>query len=660
MANDKFYSKGTIKIKNADGVSVPFMPNTDISNVRNIFDGTMLSQTITSLNTRISEAAHKGGIKVMYEEPDDENTSDFNIKTLIGYIDPYIKAKPNEWYITVKTSNKQAAIPFQLYNQAGITLDVDWGDDTQSTLTSADYTNDGTDTSSIHTYASDGIYTIKIVSSDWSNTQIAIAFTVSSNTYSTGTSSSYEYINTTYYNFLSIFRKTLYQVNSEIPSFKGIVYKSSAGSSWYSRANTVMGAFAYCSKLIYIPPDIFKHNKTKTNYNACFCGCSALKEIPKDIFKGCSAGQYFDYIFADCTSITSIPSHLFDDCINAEYFDSVFSNTRIAAIPAGLFDYNTKAISFSKAFSRTKITEIPAHLFDNTKGYCYVQTFYNTPITSIPAGLFNHRGSRFDACFSGTKITSIPPLLFEDCTMQVFWQVFEYCRQLTSIPEQLFKNCTSLSTFDYAFHACSSLTSIPEDLFSYGPAIHRAPYMFMDCTSLTSIPEHLFDNSIRSYLNGNDLWFDYMFAGCTSLTSLPEGLFANMVKDSSSSSGVDCKGMFKDCISLASLPENLFKNLGSRLESVIYCFQNCRGLTTIPENLFKYSTYIGSFDSCFYNCSSLTDFTIHIGSTKVSSCSSFVSTKSGATRIVYVPSGSTTETTFNDAAASLGLTIIGE
>ena len=656
-----FYSKGTIKVKNADGVSVPFMPNTDTSNVVNTAVGLTLNQTIANLNTRISEAAHKGGIKVMYEEPDDENTSDFNIKTLIGYIDPYIKAEPNEWYITVKTSNKQAAIPFQLYNQAGIELTVDWGDETQSVLTSADYTESGTDESSIHTYDHDGVYTIKIVSSDWSNTSIATATYIYSTTLTYGTSSESSYINNTYYKFLNIFRNTLYQVNSEIPFFSGMNYKSSSSGAWYKYTNSFMGIFSQCSKLSYIPASLFKYNKTKTTFNACFYGCSSLKEIPEHLLDGCTEAKYLDYLFCSCSNVAVVPEHLFDSCTKAVYFDSAFAGTKITEIPAALFAFNTQANAFSKAFRSTKITSIPAHLFDNTKAEYFVQTFYGTKITSIPSGLFNHRGQRFDSCFAYTNITSIPTRLFEDCsTLNVLWNVFEGCSKLTSIPEQLIVNCPQLGTFDYAFYKCTSLVSIPEDLFSECSAVDRLSYMFSGCTSLASIPEHLLDNTVTSYLNGNTVMCDRMFSGCTSLASIPEHLFDNMIVSDGNRSRINCSYMFHGCSSLASIPENLFKPLGSKLNNLQYCFTNCSSLASIPEDLFTYSTSVTNLTYCLYGCSELNGFSIHIGSTGITSCGNFVTKKENAVRTVYVPSGSTTETTFNNVASSLGLTIIGE
>jgi hypothetical protein len=51
---------------------------------------------------------------------------------------------------------------------------------------------------------------------------------------------------------------------------------------------------------------------------------------------------------------------------------------------------------------------------------------------------------------------------------------------------------------------------------------------------------------------------------------------------------------------------------------------------------------------------------LHIGSSLVASCSSFVSKIAGTTRTIYVPDSSTTYTTFNNQATTLGLTIIAE
>ncbi len=338
MANDNFYSKGTIKIKNADGVSVPFMPNTDISNVKNISDGTTLSQTITNLNTRISEAATKGGIKVMYEEPNAENTAEYGAKTLIGYV------LPEEWKFQVKSTRfgeKKAAIPIYLYNQPGITLYVDWGDGSTSTLTSSNYTKtDGS--ASIHTYSEQNkIYTISITSHDWHKLYLY----ASSNSSGYSTSSSPDGI-------IGCFKLSLYKILNPIPKVKGIQYYSNSAYSTTKADNSFAYLFSSCSYSLQsdaYPENLFEKNLDAVSFEYCFC-YNGRVSIPKKLFKGMSSAKNFQYCFY-YSNIISIPEGLFDDCISALNFNLCFGFTQINLIPQQLFYNNTEATSFIGCFT---------------------------------------------------------------------------------------------------------------------------------------------------------------------------------------------------------------------------------------------------------------------------------------------------------------------
>ena len=73
------------------------------------------------------------------------------------------KLQEEIWTFTVNTEattsgEKTTGIPFNLYGQSGVTLNVDWGDETTSRLTSADYTVSDS-RASVHEYAEPGIYT---------------------------------------------------------------------------------------------------------------------------------------------------------------------------------------------------------------------------------------------------------------------------------------------------------------------------------------------------------------------------------------------------------------------------------------------------------------------------------------------------------------------
>ena len=142
------------------------------------------------------------------------------------------------------------------------------------------------------------------------------------------------------------------------------------------------------------------------------------------------------------------------------------------------------------------------------------------------------------------------------------------------------------------------------------------------------------------------------FNDCNFLQSVPERLFSN------NNAITDISRCFNGCTSLRIIPSELF--LDCTATNFGGCFNGCRSLQSVPERLFSSNNAITSLSGCFVFCTSLADFTLHISSSSVTDCSSFVTKKTGTTRTIYVPSGSTTQTSFNNVASSLGLTIIGE
>ena len=226
---------------------------------------------------------------------------------------------------------------------------------------------------------------------------------------------------------------------------------------------------------------------------------------------------------------------------------------------------------------------------------------------------------------------------------------------LNELPAGLKGTCYyNSSSYSYAskkignpFQSCSKLTTIPDNLFSNITTFTSFAYCFSGCSSLTEIPSSLFDNC------GVATSFNYCFSGCSSLTEIPSGLFDDC------SAATTFQNCFYGCSSLTEIPSGLFDNctLGATFWS---CFQNCSSLVSIPENLFALNTKANDFDNLFSGCSALGDFTLHVGTRTLSYCSNFVTKKTGTTRIVYVPNGSSTQTKFNSVASNLGLTIIGE
>ncbi len=228
-----------------------------------------------------------------------------------------------------------------------------------------------------------------------------------------------------------------------------------------------------------------------------------------------------------------------------------------------------------------------------------------------------------------------------------FYGCFSGCTSLQSIPAGLFDNNTAATDFGACFNDCTSLQSIPLGLFDNNVAVIYFTECFYNCSSLQSIPSGLFDHNIAV------TYFDYCFRGCHSIQSIPSGLFDNNVAVTS------FERCFQNCTSIQSIPSGLFDN-NVAVTDFTECFYHCTFLQSIPSGLFDNNVAVTSFEHCFSICSSLTDFTLHIGSSLVSNCSYSVTKKTGTTRTIYVPNNSTTQTTFNSVASSLGLTIIGE
>ena len=180
MANE-FYSKGTIKVKNADGVLVPFLPVTDFSCISDQSNAA-LPQIISNMEAEIVEAENSGGIELMYdEEPTEENTATFSNETMIAVIEQ------ENWTFTVDTTklspeNTYTGVPFNYHGISGtayrtgfsdpnpISITVDWGDGTKSKITVTDLsssTNSSSTEAVVHSYDNPGVYNVKVSSDDW-------------------------------------------------------------------------------------------------------------------------------------------------------------------------------------------------------------------------------------------------------------------------------------------------------------------------------------------------------------------------------------------------------------------------------------------------------------------------------------------------------------
>ena len=675
------------------------------------------------------------------------------------------------------TGNCKTGIPFNLRDQNNITLTVDWGDGTTSTLVSTDYQNIYNDTSaSLHEYENPGRYTITIISNNWNETYL---YGIASSVYSSAT------------NHASIywFRQTLIQINDPLPKVKGIALCPNSyvtGFNLYNKSLEYL--FGYCSKLSVITEDLFVNNQHITKFDDCFGSCTSLTKIP-NIFKENISAISFAYCFRNCSYINSVSADLFfynknaknlnacfNGCTRLKNFKIKIGSPNVSSLEINPYNYpfipnasdvervlcveentqtyttarnlanesnniivSTDFVSCTEPMEFTVEVEsyygiyrsgIPFTLygqddiklvvdwgdgcisrltsFDYSEDNSYESThdytssgnyqisiyssdwrntymlatnsdidlstndnsknaalyWFRRSVVSIDSPLpplkgvvdfYNYNSSApqfyedtLQWCFCGcTSLASIPVGLFDNnATATSFELCFSGCSSLASIPSGLFDSNTAVTSFSYCFQSCSSLQSIPSGLFNNNTAVTHFSHCFRNC-SIQSIPSGLFNNNTVAK------YFEYCFSGCSSLASIPSGLFSN------NTAVLWFEYCFSKCTSLVSIPTGLFDN-NTNVTFFDYCFSECSSLQSVPSGLFTNNTAVTNFSGCFQKCSTLNDFTLHIGSTKVSYCGSFVTNKSGTTRTIYVPSGSSTETKFNSYASSLGLTIIGE
>lgn len=151
------------------------------------------------------------------------------------------------------------------------------------------------------------------------------------------------------------------------------------------------------------------------------------------------------------------------------------------------------------------------------------------------------------------------------------------------------------------------------------------------------------------------------FYGKKNFTSSSASMSSIQTYDRLTNAGLMLTGTFARCAKLVSVPSSLLINYNDGVSYRLNSFFNlCTSLPFLPTEIFAPVHYLSRVTSTLLSCDALSDFELRFTARSINNCTNFVTYRAGATRIIYVPSGSTTETTFNNVASTLGLTIIGE
>lgn len=450
---------------NAAGCSLEIYCNGDLIDSDNAYD-VMAGVTDTITGTRTVTAADAGlgelAFSAILKEPAVGGVEKPAWKVYLD-IDNIDTDVDLSWRFIVNTklqnsSNVNTGIPLRLYGMdASTEFEVDWGDNSTTTLTPASYTNSDSSASQ-HAYATGGTYTITITASasDWN----AMKF-ISTSGNNTSTSS---------WNAKTLpifwFRNTVTEILDPIPTCSGSKVFSSLkpGTSDEGTAGTTFNYMFYSSKLTTIPNGLFSLNQYATAFIGTFYN-SALAAIPNTTFYGCTAATSYDHCFYGCTAITTVSSGLFNWAEGVLDFSYLFYGcTNLVSMGAGLFANSPLVTAFWSSWKKcSKLQALPASLFAYTP-------------------LATNFESAFSTC---SKIASIDASTFESCTgITTLQQCFENCTSLTAIPSGLLANCPNITNFKSAWSKATKLASIPSDLFSACAGITTVEACFTGCSAL--------------------------------------------------------------------------------------------------------------------------------------------------------------------------------
>ena len=241
---------------------------------------------------------------------------------------------PVPFIITVSvTAGQSFTLPLVTFGGVQPNITIDWGDSTESEVTST------TDSDRIHTYASTGVYDISI----------------------TGNMPGFK-------------------VNNSVSIRNSIIAIVDFG-----RVGLKTLDFFGCTNITSIPAS----NTMEVGYRGLgniisfsgFMRGTGITTIPSDIFSFSPLANTFSDIFA-FTSITSIPNGLFNNNTQATSFGSAFNGcTLLNTYSLDLFNTNTLVLSFASTFRNCVSLTQPLQFTNNTAVTIF-DNIYNMSSTS--------------------------------------------------------------------------------------------------------------------------------------------------------------------------------------------------------------------------------------------------------------------------------------
>ncbi len=670
-------AQGTLKVKTSDGQLVPFLPKTDIRNVKDRETGTDVVQSISNINERLADKASKSCIKVMYELPTEENTESFLPKTLIGAVVPTSSERKMFFNATISAPSngsfyqygEQFIISYDAFNasnedvsNATINIidrdvienvsidiaearqfiyegivnadDIQWCmDEGRAKLLESEMTFEGSDGFTF--YGNNAVdFNCLPIDPDYYDPSIQVSIstsTVPSNGFDLGSTIEYTF---------------RIQNNTNGPLLEPLSYAVMDGYETEllnGQTEIAIGEIkTFIGNLIVTENEILNPQSmalsgiaSATNFLGEEKSVSTSRSIPV-------ASPNPKLNIALTTTNSPQEGNFWTDGETVHYKIYVSNIGNLTLYNIVVVDQNTGTQTTLDSLAPGQEQYIASDIFNFTVPIGNEEGIISKTATATaeaPEGLtttfqikklsiITDKNRNFQYTANTTKVSS---------TNTKTSAPFSTANESTEISVEWGDGTTS--TFNSSTEDRTHSYASPGTYVIKVSSTDWATTNFITATGTASVTEsdnptlYWFRNTLTA-LNGiipniANTSLAYAFVGCSKLSSLPEALFMNC---SSKSNFSYC---FYGCTSLQSLPEDLF-NYCTSSSSFDSCFYGCNGLTSIPSTIFENCTAVTTVKSLFYNCSNLTA----LPESLFASCSGIMNFHSicrGCTRLQTIP-----------------------
>ncbi len=393
-----------------------------------------------------------------------------------------------------------------------------------------------------------------------------------------------------------------------------------------TKVTTTTYMFYGCSGLTELDLSGF-YTSNVTSMNYMFCKCSGLTELDISgfdtskvtnmggLFGGCSGLSELDVTGFDTSKVTGMGS-MFDGCSGlTELNVSGFDTSKVTGM-SRMFDGCSGVTELDVSdFDTSKVTSMSS-MFASCSGFTTLDlSGFDTSLVTNMSGMLNNCTNLTEINLSGFDTSNVEG---ESTNSGGMSSMFNGCKSLTSLDLTSF-DTSKVTTMYEMFYGCSALTSL--DLSGFDTSNVTTMYcMFRECSTLTSLDLSGFDTSKVT----NMYW---MFEKCSALHSLDLSSF-------DTSKVTNMSGMFWSCTKLTELDLSSFDT--SSATNMRYMFNSCSALTSLDMSGFDTSK-VTDMSRMFNSCSSLT--VLDLSGFDTSSVTSMDSTFSGCTALREITLG---------------------